>query len=81
MNETVILQLNTRAKSLLLEEYPLAEKDLRREDGRWILTTTIHSHEGVGRFVLGLAADIKVIEGEKLLDYLRQYDQRFICKL
>ena len=81
LNETVILQLNTRAKSLLLEEYPLAEKDLRREDGRWILTTTIHSHEGVGRFVLGLAADIKVIEGEKLLDYLRQYDQRFICKL
>ena len=81
LNETVILQLNTRAKSLLLEEYPLAEKGLRREDGRWILTTTIHSHEGVGRFVLGLAADIKVIEGEKLLDYLRQYDQRFICKL
>ena len=44
--EKVVLQLNTRAKSLLVEEYPLAERDLKREDGTWLLRTTINSVEG-----------------------------------
>ena len=74
LNETITLQLDTRAKSLLLEEFPLAEKELRREDGKWILTTKINSMEGVTRFILGLAADIKILEGEKLRDYIRKYD-------
>ena len=34
LNEMIALQLNTRAKSLLLEEFPLAEKDIKREDGK-----------------------------------------------
>ena len=38
--EKVVLQLNTRAKSLLVEEYPLAERDLKREDGTWLLRPT-----------------------------------------
>ena len=59
--EKVALQLNTRAKSLLVEEYPLAERDLKREDGNWVLRTTINSVEGAGRFVIGLAADIKIL--------------------
>ncbi len=78
LNETITIELNTRAKNLLVEEFPLAEKDLHREDGKWLLTTTIHSMEGAARFVLGLAADIKVIEGQQLLEYIRSYSQRFI---
>ena len=81
LNETITLQLNTRAKSLLLEEFPLAEKELRHQDGKWILTTTIHSLEGAGRFVIGLAADVKVVEGTKLMDYIKKYDRRYIQKL
>ncbi len=81
LNETIMLQLNTRAKSLLLEEYPLAEKALLRMNGKWILTTIIHSLEGAGRFVIGLAADIKVLEGTLLLDYIHKYDQLYVQKL
>lgn len=81
LNEKIVLQLNTRAKSLLLEEFPLAEKDLKRGDGKWFLETTIRSLEGAGRFVIGLAADIKVIEGGKLLAYIRNYDKKYIQKL
>ena len=81
LNETVTLQLDTRAKSLLLEEFPLAEKELRREDGKWLLTTTVHSLEGIGRFVIGLAADLRVLEGKRLLDYIYYYDSQFIQKL
>lgn len=81
LNEKIVLQLNTRANSLLLEEFPLAEKDLKREDGKWLLKTTIHSLEGAGRFVIGLAADIKILEGKKLLDYIKNYDKKYVQKL
>ena len=81
LNEKIVLQLNTRAKSLLLEEFPLAEKDLKREDGKWLLKTTIHSLEGAGRFVIGLAADIRILQGKKLLDYIKKYDKKHIQKL
>lgn len=81
LNEKIVLQLNTRAKSLLLEEFPLAEKDLKREDGKWFLKTTIHSLEGAGRFVIGLAADIKIIEGDKLRKYILDYQKKHIAKL
>lgn len=81
LNEKIVLQLDTRAKNLLLEEYPLAEKDLARADGKWILTTTIHSLEGAGRFVMGLAADIKVLNGALLIDYIHDYERQYIQKL
>lgn len=81
LEERVVLQLNTRSKNLLLEEYPLAEKDLIREDGRWLLATTIKSMEGIGRFVIGLAADVKIIEGEQLMEYVKAYDKKYIQKL
>ena len=81
LNEIISLQLDTRAKSLLLEEFPLAEKELRRENGKWILTTRINSLEGVTRFILGLAADIRILEGENLRDYIRKYDEQYIHNL
>lgn len=81
LDEQITLQLDTRAKSLLLEEFPLAEKDLRREEGKWILSTNIHSLEGAGRFVIGLAADIKIVEGDKLKEYIQEYDMKHIQTL
>ena len=81
INEKIVLQLNTRAKSLLVEEYPLAERDLKRVDGKWVLATTIHSLEGAGRFVIGLAADIKILEGEGLIKYIHNYQKKYINKL
>ena len=81
ISEKIVLQLNTRAKSLLVEEYPLAERDLRREDGNWVLRTTINSVEGAGRFVIGLAADVKILEGDALKKYIQTYQKKYIQKL
>ena len=81
LKEKVVLQLDTRAKSLLLEEFPLAEKELKREDNKWVLRTTIHSLEGAGRFVIGLAADVKILEGERLKKYVKGYGEKYIQKL
>lgn len=69
----VKLELSIRAKNLLIEEYPLAEKDIRQVAGKWILETTVRSLEGVGRFVIGLAADISIIDSTVLEKYVQNY--------
>ena len=81
LSEKIVLQLDTRAKSLLEEEFPLASRDLRREDGKWVLETVIHSLEGAGRFVIGLAADVRIVEGEGLREYVREYDRKYVQEL
>lgn len=69
----VKLEMGIMAKNLLLEEYPLAEKDLKKEGDRWILETTVSDMAGVGRFVIGLAHDIKVIDSPELVEYIRLF--------
>ena len=69
----VKLEMGIIAKNLLLEEYPLAEKDLKKEGDRWILETMVSDMAGVGRFVIGLAHDIKVIDSPELVEYIRLF--------
>ena len=45
------------------------------------VSRTINGVEGAGRFVIGLAADIKVLQGKKLLSYIKKYDKKYIQKL
>ena len=74
----VKLELSLRAKNLLLEEYPLAAKDLREIDDSWILETDVHDLAGVGRFVIGLSAEIKCIDSPELEKYIQEYAQKHI---
>lgn len=74
----VKLELSIRAKNLLLEEYPLAEKDLKNVDGKWILDTKVSGMEGVGRFVIGLASDIKVIDSPELNAYIQDFYIKYL---
>jgi predicted DNA-binding transcriptional regulator YafY len=66
------------AKNLLIEEYPLAEKDLRKEGDRWILDTMVSGMEGVGRFVIGLAHEIRILESDELKEYIRKFAERYL---
>ena len=67
------LRLSMKAKNLLVEEYPLAERDLLPDgEGSWILDTGICAVAGVGRFVAGLAGEIEILDGG---DPLRAYLQ------
>ncbi len=69
------LKLGLRAASLLVEEYPLAEKYLSPTPDNpsvFILQTNICGYEGVGRFVLGLLDDIEILEGEGLKQFLKE---------
>ena len=67
------LELSLMAKNLLIEEYPLAEINLRHEDDRWILETNVSGMEGVGRFVIGLASDVRVIDSPELKAYIKTF--------
>ena len=69
----VKLRLSQRAKNLLLEEYPLAEKSVHKKGSDWIFEGTIRGLEGAGRFVTGLATEVEILEGEELKNYVREY--------
>ena len=72
------LELSIRAKNLLLEEYPLAERDLKKEDDMWILETEVSDMAGVGRFVIGLADEITIIESDELKEYVRKFVEQYL---
>ena len=71
----VKLQLTLLAKNVLVEEYPEAEKDLIQttDDDRWILETDVYQMEGIGRFYMGLAGEIQVIDAKGLKEYAQKY--------
>lgn len=74
----VKLQLSIRAKNLLLEEYPLAEQDLSKEGDMWILETMVSDMAGVGRFMIGLADEIQILESDELKEYVKKFVQKYL---
>jgi predicted DNA-binding transcriptional regulator YafY len=69
----VTLKMTLKAKNLLVEEYPLASRDLSFEDGYWWLRTTVKDLTGVGRFVIGLADQIDVVDSPKLCEHILNF--------
>lgn len=68
----IILKLSLRAAMLLVEEYPLAERDLKKSGNNdWILDTQVCSFDGVGRFVMGLYDEIEVLESIEFKAFLK----------
>ena len=65
----VKLELSLRARSLMLEEYPLSEPYIYEADGRHFFDGEVRKAEGIGRFVTGLIPEIEILEG----DFLREY--------
>lgn len=76
----VKLELSLRAKNLLLEEYPLAQADLKEIDGKWILDTMVSNMAGVGRFVIGLADEVKIIDSPALVEYIKAFVNSYLNK-
>jgi predicted DNA-binding transcriptional regulator YafY len=74
----VCLKMTLKAKNLLIEEYPLSQRDLSYEDGFWYLRTSVKDLAGVGRFVIGLADQIDVIESLQLLEYVKNFVANYL---
>lgn len=72
----VCLQLDLMAKNLLIEEYPAARelvKPHKGDDNIWYFDVDVYSMKGIGRFYIGLANHIKILDGEELKQYIKEY--------
>ena len=76
----VTLKMTLMAKNLLIEEYPLSERDLTYEDGHWWLRTNVKSMAGVGRFVIGLADQIEIVNSPQLKRYVGDFSRKHLHK-
>ena len=75
----VCLRLGMLARNLLVEEYPLAERDITAtEDGAWLLDTRVCNYKGVGRFVLGLLDDIEIVDSPEFESYIRSILEQYL---
>lgn len=74
----VQMELSLRAKNLLVEEYPLADNALSQSGESWIFKTDVRDLAGVGRFVIGLAGEIRIIDSPQLEQYVREYTERHL---
>lgn len=66
----VQLKLSLLAYNLVLEEFPLSEKYIKKQGDKYLLSTDAGNFLGVGRFVLGLPGEVEVIYPQDFKDYL-----------
>ncbi|PTN09605.1 YafY family protein [Mangrovibacterium marinum] len=68
----VELELSIRAGELLKEEYPLSEGYITElAEGRFRFAAPVSGFEGVGRFIMGLASEIRVLSPPGLKEFIQ----------
>ena len=70
------LRLGMLAHNLLVEEYPLAERDLAPDGESHWLETEVAGFAGVARFVAGLLDDVEIVDSPELKRYVADYFRR-----
>lgn len=68
----VQLELSPLAHNLLLEEFPNAKPHIKRQKGKVFFDGQVRDWKGIGRFVLGLPGEIKVLRPESFKTYLKE---------
>lgn len=69
----ITLHMSMRAANLLKEEYPLAEKYLTSLPDNWYeLKAPVCNMQGVGRFVMGLLSEIRIVNSPLLEQYIHE---------
>ena len=67
----VQLRLGMLARNLLIEEYPLAERDITSlGDKSWLLDAMVCNYLGIGRFVMGLLDDVEIVDSPEFERYI-----------
>ncbi len=77
----VSLQLDLMAKNLLIEEFPRAKnciKPHKGDDNVWYFDTEVYQLEGVGRFYMGLANHIKILDAPELKQYVIDFIKKYL---
>lgn len=66
----VRLSLSRFAHHLLVEEFPLSRHQVRRVKGEIVYEGRVRSFKGIGRFVLGLPGEVRVLGPAELVGYV-----------
>ena len=74
----VTLKMTLKAKNLLIEEYPLSAKYISYDGEWWWFKANVKDLAGVGRFVIGLADQVEIVEGDKLTEYKNYFIRNFL---
>ncbi|MBO7282800.1 MAG: WYL domain-containing protein [Alistipes sp.] len=78
----VKLRLGMLAHNLLIEEYPLSERDIIQiDDSSWLLDTKVCNYRGIGRFVMGLMDDIEIVDSPEFEEYIKSQIAYISAKL
>jgi predicted DNA-binding transcriptional regulator YafY len=73
LDKHVKLKLSLRAFNLLLEEYPLAERNITKvNDNEYIFEAKLALWEGVMRFIMGLLDQVEILEPEILKEKIKE---------
>ena len=71
LDKQIELMLNLKARNLLIEEYPLAERYLTPiKQNQFILQVAVAKYEGPARFVIGLAENIHIKGDSGFKDFI-----------
>ena len=74
----VTLKMSLKAKNLLIEEYPLSSKYISYDGKSWWFKGNVKDLTGVGRFMIGLADQVQIIEGQRLIEYKNNFVSKFL---
>ncbi len=74
----VKLLMDLHARDLLLEEFPQAAPEVSPEGDGWLLETDVCELKGVGRFAVGLADHVSVIDSPELEEYIRNFIKLYL---
>jgi hypothetical protein len=77
----ISLQLDLMAKNLLTEEFPRAKNCIKPHKGDnniWYFDTEVCQLEGVGRFYMGLANHIKILDAPELKQYVIDFSKKYL---
>lgn len=69
----VRIEMSLLAKNLLQEEFPLAAPDIACVKGKWFYDSYVSRMEGIGRFILGLRKEVKIVNSPELSNYVKEY--------
>lgn len=76
----VTLKMTLKAKNLLVEEFPLASKYVSYDGKYWWFKGNVKDLAGVGRFVIGLADQIEIMNSPILKVYLKSFIKKHLLK-
>jgi predicted DNA-binding transcriptional regulator YafY len=72
----VTLRMTLKAKNLLVEEYPLASRHLSFDGEFWWFKANVKDLSGVGRFAIGLADQIQIVNSSELINYVIKFKEK-----